>query len=244
MYVIFDVETTGHDDGDVIQLAMFNPFGESFVSNVKPARKIFAASTVIHGITDEMAQTFPPKEEVAEQLKDYVKNKLPSGVVVIGHNIEFDADKLTSNFRMTPQRTICTLRMARKLIKVDEIGGHRLDAVYYYLFPDRLKQLLADRANHDAMRDCKLTHDVYKALAAMAAQRGEIADPEDLEAVRTWTAKPMMVDAWPFGKYKGQPLNCDWGYADWYVRQKDPNPDIVFTINALKASRPGARYSR
>jgi DNA polymerase III epsilon subunit-like protein len=233
--VFMDTETTGHEDGDVIQVYVLNPNGEHFHARIRPDRPILAAATSIHGITNATAATFPPKEQIAVEFQRYVRDVLPKGVIVVGHNIEFDVKGVQRTLHVVPQRTICTLRMVRKLIDRDVIGGHRLDHVHVFLYPDRLQDLLAKRASHDARHDCELTKDVYEGLLTRAsALPGFNSDPD---SVLKWVAAPMKIDKWPFGKFKGQPLDIDPGYASWYARQKDPDPDIIYSLDLLRKQR-------
>ena len=242
-YVFMDTETTGHDDGDLIQIAVLNPFGESFVRNVAPTRAILPCALFIHGITNEKASTFPAREAVAAEFRDYVQKQLPPGVVVIGHNIAFDVDIVTRSLHVVPQRTVDTLRLAKKLIPMDKIGGYRLDHVYTYLFPEKLTELHARRNTHDAMVDCQITEEVYYGLVKLLTASVPDAGVSVL-SVMEWANQPMLLTTWPFGKHKGKPLDCDWDYAGWYLRQADKDPDLVYSLDQMRAKRPGARYTR
>lgn len=39
---------------------------------------------------------------------------------------------------------------------------------------------------------------------------------------------------WPFGKHKGQPLDVDWKYANWYCRQTNTKRYLLDAIRALR----------
>lgn len=241
-YVILDTETTGHEDGDVIHVAVLNPFGPSFDSKVAPTKRILPAAMATHGITDAEAATFPPLDSVRDAFREYIRS-LPHDIVVIGHNVDFDAAILQRNFNVVPQRLLDTLRMAKKLIRQEDIGGYRLDHVYVYLFPDKLQDLHLQRVRHDAMTDCKLTKDVYTGLVERLGKQEPELNAAAL-SVREWVMSPMLIEKWPFGKHKGKPLSCDMDYAAWYMRQKDTDPDIAFSLAQLRSQKTNTRYTR
>lgn len=235
MYVILDTETTGHDNAGLLQLAVFNPFGESFDVHVKPNKPILSAATAVHGITNQEAESFMDPLEAQQRFITYVNTVLPPNCLIIGHNIEFDMGVLKLNWDLTYTRTLDTLRMCKKLYKAEEAGNHKLDTMFVHMFPHRVKELLASRAAHDALQDCKLTNDVF--LALCAKQGLPLTSEADVAAVEAFVTAPIMVEAWPFGKHKGRPLSCDWDYVQWYMRQPNVDKDIAYTIGQLKQNR-------
>ena len=234
-YVILDVETTGQEDGgDIIQIAIFNPNGESFLSNVRPECSILPSAMVIHGIDNKTASDYPSRDYVAILLNNYITKNISDDTIVLAHNSKFDLGRILANFNITFKKTCDTLRMARKVLKQADTGNFKLDTIYAYLFPDKLKELMQSRTSHDAMRDCKITNEMYIGLISTALATGKLIGKPTHDNIMTWVNSPFTVNVWPFGKHKGKPLTFDMGYADWYLRQTDVDPDIKWSLEQIK----------
>ena len=232
MFVILDTETTGFEPGNIIQVAFYNAHGKSFQSNVKPSVRIAPAATIIHGITNEEADKFPDKGTVSKELEAYLQS-LPGDTIYAGYNIDFDLKWIAQDFQIKLNRVFDVLRLTKKYIPYSIIGGYKLDAVYYYLFPDRLKQLFEDRACHNAMTDCILTQHVLDKLLEIAIQRGDLTENYTDSDVYHLILNPILIDTWPFGKYRNQSLTIDPSYAAWYLRQKDIDQDVAYSLRVL-----------
>jgi DNA polymerase-3 subunit epsilon len=69
-YAILDVETTGLDDAEIVEIAVVGLNEEVlFHSLIRPEREIPAEATVIHGITDEMVAVAPQWKEVWSKVR-------------------------------------------------------------------------------------------------------------------------------------------------------------------------------
>lgn len=236
MYLVLDTETTGHapDGGDMIQLAVANPDGPDFNEHCCPARPVLPAATAVHGVSAAVAAEFQPVRQLSNSFAIYRKNVRFDTRYIVGHNIKFDVDVVKRALDFDITNTIDTLRMAKKLIPIEEIGGYSLDAVAVYLMPDNLDNLFHLRASHDALNDCKLTGAVFDMLCDLALKQGHISDVDNTQEVADFVLQPSRLDAWPMGKHKGKPLDIDAGYAKWYLRQSNLDPDIVYTLGLLK----------
>lgn len=120
-FVAIDLETTGLDAGrDAAVAVAVVPFrgGEpigGYETLVNPGRPIPAASTRIHGITDEMVMAAPRLGEVLDEIE-----VLCSGHVVVGHGVAFDLAILERVRRAhhrppLPNTALCTMRLAAAL---------------------------------------------------------------------------------------------------------------------------------
>jgi exodeoxyribonuclease X len=210
--IILDVETTGVDEPDVIQLAWL-PLVDSFppqplallrdsgtVSNFKPRKPITLGAMAAHHIIEEDLVDAPPWEGA------WVRPAVTE--FMVGHNIDFDWKAIGC----PPVRRICTLALARKLWPT--IDSHSLSAMTYHLLPHaEARQLL--RNAHSAMVDAMLCHAL---LVAELALMPLISSWE-----RLWAAseKARIPTHFTFGKYgpqAGQP-----GIAIEEVRRMDPS---------------------
>lgn len=85
-YVVLDTETTGLEDGEIVQIAIVHSSGDVLLDTlVKPKRPIPADATRIHGITNEMVKDAP----TWEQVRDLVAHEIMGEHVVI-YNAVYD----------------------------------------------------------------------------------------------------------------------------------------------------------
>lgn len=76
-FYILDTETTGKDDGEIVQIALVHSSGKVILdSHVKPTASIPQDATRIHGITDNMVANAPSFPEIAENLKHVLEGKI------------------------------------------------------------------------------------------------------------------------------------------------------------------------
>ena len=116
-----DLETTGLDagpgrrrGGGGCALPGGEPIG-GYETLVNPGRPIPAASTRIHGITDEMVMAAPRLGEVLDEI-----DALCGSHVVVGHGVAFDLAILDRVRRAhhrppLPNTALCTMRLAAAL---------------------------------------------------------------------------------------------------------------------------------
>jgi DNA polymerase III subunit epsilon len=119
-YAIVDIETTGgHAAANgIIELSIKVLEGtdviEEFESIINPGQLIPKYIKALTGITDEMVQSAPSFEEVAEKVFTILQ-----GNVFVAHNVNFDYSFLKShlgfygyNFN---EKKLCTIRLARQI---------------------------------------------------------------------------------------------------------------------------------
>lgn len=144
--VVFDFETTGLDSKTdrIIEIGAVKYVTrrevERFSYLIHPGRPITDEITQITGITNEMLEGQPSISEVLPAFHDFLR-----GCVGIAHNAEFDTGFLVAeSARLGIQCDyviLCTLRMARDLVKVERKNLDALAAHYRLTFESRHRSI-------------------------------------------------------------------------------------------------------
>ena len=243
---IFDTETTGLINGELMELACLyynDNDSKEYVFKMKPESKVMPASTAIHGIEQKVADTYQDAKIVTKEIYDtFISFERPT--VFVAHNILFDNNIVNNNFKkyldagFEPKQSIDTVRFAKHLIPSADIGGYKLDGVFYYLYPDKLSWLIEQRAIHDALTDCKITKLVLNKLKLLL--ENEKGKSLTYEEVIDYVNQPidMSDEMWAFGKHKGMLIkDTPRGYINWCLSSdfgQDPkNADLVYTMKNL-----------
>ena len=260
--LIFDTETTGIENAELIEFGGLHLRVNCRSHNLrdqillkekrwymKPEQKILPASTVIHGITQEMADKWRISSEVVPEIHVFLTEIVKSEIVFVGQNINYDIDVLNSAFKkynlseINFNLTIDTRRLAKQFIPKDDIGGYSLDAIYYYLFPERLDGLFEKRSIHGAVTDCWLTYDVLMELKKRMDIDWLKIDYHTWEQLCEISAKPfdLSEETWSFGKHKGLKFkDTPSNYVKWCLtsefKDEPRNSDIVYTLRKLQNS--------
>lgn len=75
-WVIFDTETTGLHNAEIVEIAVINPLGETLLSTlVKPTIPIPVDVVAIHGISDEMVANAPSFPKIYPQIVQALEGK-------------------------------------------------------------------------------------------------------------------------------------------------------------------------
>lgn len=175
MFVLFDTETTGVNPKTNRIVSIAASYGGSeFSSMVNPGVHIPSAATRVHGITNAMAATAPPWEEVGRAFWAWVLRVAGEHVTFAGHNAaRFDyplllreTARLASPLAKAPAsvQLVDTLAVCRAELRL--LKTHRQAAVYAALFgqdpPDQ----------HEALGDVRaLRRILAHPPLARAAQR-------------------------------------------------------------------------
>ena len=162
--VAIDLETTGFSPfrGDrVIEVGAVvvesGVIAKEFHTLVRVPRTIPRQAWRVHGITDRMLDGQPLPEKVYPAFRDFIADR-----TLVAHNAQFDlaflAHELARLGMALPNRSVCTLRLARR--RLPGLPDHRLETVYRHLFggfPRGIRQ-------HRALDDAQLTAMVWLAL--------------------------------------------------------------------------------
>ncbi|WP_051241993.1 3'-5' exonuclease [Stappia stellulata] len=172
-YVVFDTETTGLEPsrGDemlsVAGVRIVNGRvlrGETFSAFVNPGRSIPAASTRVHGITDEMVANAPGVETVLPSFHGFTRDS-----VLVAHNAAFDMTFL-AKYRgrsgvVFDQPVLDTVLLAAHVFGTQE--SLTLDAL-----AERFEVSLPPETRHTALGDALATAEVFSRLVKMLAPLG------------------------------------------------------------------------
>jgi exodeoxyribonuclease X len=218
--IIFDCETTGLDEPQLVQSA-YIPIGEdlSLLSPTagdaqcnlwKPSKPIGLGALATHHIMDEDLVDAPSHTDF----------KLPEGVqYLIGHNVDFDWQAIGS----PSVRRICTLAMSRKLWP--DADSHSLGAMLYLTRRSLARSAL--RRAHDALQDC---WNCFLLLQAIGEKHGPFYD---LEAAWKFSEVARIPDRMNFGKHKGTAIkDVPPDYKRWLLNQPDVDPYLAKALRA------------
>jgi DNA polymerase III subunit epsilon len=196
--IVLDTETTGLNarSGDriieigCVELVNRRLTGNNFHSYINPERDSEEGALAVHGLTTEFLSDKPKFVEIANELRDYVRD-----AEIIIHNAPFDLAFLDVEFsRLGFPRFIEHVgQVTDTLVQAKEMyPGKRnsLDALC-----DRYGISNAHRALHGALLDAELLAEVYLAMT-----RGQNSLTIDLAAPETVTTNTEDLEATPIAE--------------------------------------------
>lgn len=202
--LIFDTETTGITDPEIVEAAWLHVRGpqdlevvEVFEQRFRPTKLIELGALATHHIMDEDLLGMPPSGSFA----------LPNDVThLIGHNIDYDW-----NVAGTPNvRRICTLALSRYLFPT--INSHTQSAMLYHLERATARQNLIGA--HSALAD---VGNCRRILGFLIALMPGIQTWDDLWQASEAARVPTVMS---FGKHKGELIqNIPFSYKQWLLGQ-------------------------
>lgn len=221
--LIFDTETTGINEPEVIEAAWLrvgSPFWlavhEEFNQRYRPTKAIELGAMATHHIIPEDLVGCPPSSEFS----------LPDGVeYLIGHNVDFDW-KVIGEPNI---KRICTLALCRSLFP--DADSHSQSAMIYMLISkekarDKLRNA---HAALDDVKNCRIVLDVC--LDRLGATQETTWD-------EIWQAseKARIPKVMTFGKHKGVAIaDIPSDYKGWLLRQPDVDPYLVKALRGEAA---------
>jgi len=230
--ILADVETTGLDEPDVIQLAYSKPFtwGEEItvhdytVKMFKPRKLISPGAKAAHHIIEADLADCPPWSGSYYLDAEYL----------IGHGIDFDWKVLGEQPLV---KRICTLALSRMLYD-DETDSHSLSALMYCLYDDTEARAMAMHA-HQAAQDVQMTWLLFKELISDAQVTWPLAGFEDLWRLSEQARIPRRLSFGKYGPKDGKRgllySEVDSGYLEWMLKQDFDEYTVLAATRELKA---------
>lgn len=241
----FDLETTGTTIGKdrIVEIAIIKLLEdgtkEQYVQRINPEIPIPLVISEIHGIYDFDIKDAPKFEEVAEEIKSFIK-----GCDLAGYNSNrFDVPFLYEEFYRVG---IDPNEEGRKLVDVQNIF-HKMEqrtlAAAYKFYCN--KEIINA---HSALADTEATFDVliaqldkYNELENNIDFLSEFSEqtPKTLDFARRIAINEDNIPVFNFGKHKGRSvvdvLKKDKGYYSWIMNGDFPN-DTKMHIKKIKES--------
>lgn len=213
---IFDTETTGAAQADIIEAAWLRidsptslQIQQQFEQRYKPSHPNTLGALVVHNIYDEELEGCPPSSEFV----------FPTDAqYMIGHNIDYD-------WNMAGQPTIkriCTLALSRRILP--QLDSHSQSALMYYFFRPHARERL--KSAHSALADVQNCLYILKELLALLPQA-----PSTWEQLWELSEDARLPRTMPFGKHKGVAIaDLPVDYQEWLLRQDNMDPYIKLAI--------------
>lgn len=208
--ILFDVETTGLIEPQVIQSAWMYPLNDhSLTVNLwKPSKPIELGATATHHILASDLIDAPDSTEF----------RLPDGVEgIIGWNVDFDWKAIGS-----PDVARIDLMCICRETYVG-LDSYSQTAAYYHLFGANEESRELVSGAHDAGNDVRNLHRMYLRICDDVGM-----NPTDFESVFLKSEDCRIPSSMPFGKHKGSPMaDVPGDYRSWYLRHVDVDPYIA-----------------
>lgn len=222
--VFLDTETTGLENGRIIQLA-FKGRGDGacVVEYYKPPVPIDVAAMATHHITEKKVAGKPAFSET-----DTYKS-LPGlfgESVIVAHNAAFDLGILKNEGLEVP-RHICTCKVAKTLFA--DLPQHKLQYLRYLWDVD------VDGANaHDAEGDVLVLERVFERMLKEYCDREGVDEAAALARFEEISRNPILLRKLSFGKHAGKTFEeikkADPSYLQWLGTLADKGEDFLYTV--------------
>ena len=242
--IFFDTETTGNTEKDFLcQIAykVHDPStslgASTFAGLYKPPIKIPPEASAVHHITNKMVKDLPAFKESGDlpRVKKVFEDK---DAIVVAHNAPFDLLMIKKE-GIEPEKSICTLRVARHLDKEEKIERFNLQYLRYLLDLD------VEADAHNALGDVLVLEKLFERLKNKMME--EIAPTPEGVGVTTESvvkkmieisSHPSLLHTFKFGKHNGkrieEVMRIDRGYLEWLLAQKlngeGVDEDWIYTL--------------
>ena len=223
MLIFLDTQTTGLESSDKIcSIAIIAQNEEETLSKyslINEGKKIPALASSIHHITNEMIKE--KGDFKSSQIYNFLEKHNNTETTIVGHNVKFDLEKLTSAGFRFKGKLIDTLRVTKHLIPECELFSLQTLRYELKLYKKEPEGIIA----HNAMGDAILVKLLYEYLLDTSTQ----------EEMYNLSFKNVLLDKFQFGKYSGKYIEeiCmnDRGYLEWMLNAiSDLDEDLRYSI--------------
>jgi exodeoxyribonuclease X len=217
--LIFDTETTGLKDPEIIEAAWLRlsdigtlNVNKTFVQRFKPSKPIELGALATHHILDEELANCSPSNSFS----------LPEDTqYLIGHNIDYDWNAIGK----PNVKRICTQAFSRSLWP--EADSHSQSAMIYLLERDLAKGLLTGA--HSALAD---VNNCRYLLQHILKKLGTITDWESLWVASEAARIPKVI---AFGKHNGTAIkDLPRDYVNWLRKQPELDSYLLIALDKQK----------
>lgn len=223
--ILLDTETTGLENGRIVQLAYKNRGDDSmFIEYYKPPVPIEFGAMGTHHITEEMVADKTPFSETATYKE---LPKMLQDSILVAHNAQYDIGILKTEGIET-NRFICTYKVAYRLY---DFPDHKLQSLRY-----RWGVKIDEAKAHDASGDVMVLEKVFDYMLKEYASQNNITEEEAIEKFVEISNQPNMLRRIGFGKHKGTSFDDlrdnHFDYLEWMKnKMEDKSEDLVFTLD-------------
>lgn len=217
---IFDTETTGSEQPDLIEAAWLQVTDPTtlqvvaqFEQRYKPRHPNTLGALTVHHIYDEELINCPPCTDFTFPV---------DATYMIGHNVDYDW-----NVAQQPAvKRICTLALSR--IVLPDLDSHSQSALMYYFFRPHARERL--KSAHSALADVQNCRYLLQKLIPLLPS--PVSTWEQLWEQSEIARLPRVM---PFGKHKGSLMTeLPVDYQDWLLRQDNMDPYIKLAIQKMR----------
>ena len=238
---VIDTEWTGPSPADarLVSLAVHKLLPGGAIEErewfVNPETPIDPGSKAVHGITDELAATWPPFRESAAEVAAFLDGADIGGYSVSAdvQIIERELEAASCKLRTTDLRIVDPLRLWRK-----REPRKLTDA--YERFVGQIPETL--RA-HDAGDDVRMTIAVIEAMAGQASadELHTEGNPNMVDVAGKFVRDDQDRVVFNFGKHRGDPIAAHHDFLFWML-QKDfaPSTRAVALAELERTPEPAA----
>lgn len=223
MLIFLDTETTGLENADKIcSIAIIAQTQEkelTLYELLNEGKKIPPLASSIHHITNEMIKG--KGDFKSSKVYKFLEENNTQETTLVGHNIKFDLEKLSSTGFRFKGKIIDTLRVTKHLISECELFSLQLLRYELKLYKNEPEDIIA----HNAMSDALVVKLLYEYLLDITTQ----------EEMYELSFKNVLLNKLQFGKYSGKYIEeiCmnDRGYLEWMLNSiSDLDEDLRYSI--------------
>jgi len=231
MLIFLDIETTGLEQIDKLcSVGLINKDTKEYrYELINEGKKIPALASSINHITNEMIKDKPLFIE--SDIYEYLMKYNSSENTLVGHNVKFDLEKLSSSGLIWKGDIIDTLRVTKHLIPECELFS--LQVLRYEL---KLYRREEQEKSKLGIKDALFAHNALSDALVDKLLFDYLLDMTTVEEMKELSFKNVLIQKFGFGKHKGKYIEevcmSDRSYLEWILNSAvDIDEDMKYSIN-------------